>query len=68
MTIDHASTEASVICATCEERVPRAHTVLRSEGRRVCWFCHTDEPTGPDGEDWDDDEEWDDWDDDGWDD
>lgn len=68
MSIDvTTTTDGSVICDTCEERVPRAHTILRSHGKRVCWFCHTDEPLESEADDWDE-EEWDDWDDDGWDD
>ena len=62
------STESTVHCAICDERVPRGHTVLRADQGRICWFCHTDENVDPDsGWDDDDDEEWDDW-DDGWDD
>ena len=63
--------EENVTCPICEDSVPRGHTVLRADNRRICWFCHTDDqdPSDPDddgdNDDWDDEEEgWDDWDDD----
>ncbi len=63
--------EDSVTCPTCGDSVPRGHTVLRADSRRICWFCHTDEQDpidnervwGEEDEAWDDDDEdWDDWD------
>ena len=59
--------DETVTCPDCGDDVPRGHTVLRADNRRICWFCHTDEQDPSDtDDDWDDldDEDWDDWDDD----
>ena len=62
--------EENVTCPICEDSVPRGHTVLRADSRRICWFCHTDEQDdtephytwGEEEEEWDDELDWDDWD------